>query len=245
MRSLPGGLLVTWTRPEHAEQLAALQLLVFPTLDPGERFSAHHYREHVEHFPQGQFVALDGDRVVGMTSTILLDLDVDHPDHSFDDVAEGGWRRHHRPDGRWMYGTDMGVHPEYRRRGIARALYAARQDAVRLLDLDGQVTVGMLSGFGALRHQLDIHQYYAAVLTGALTDPTVTAQIRMGFEPRGLVPDYVDDPVCDGWGVYLVMPRDHRILEPEGAPPSPSLGPAGGPPAPPRTLPRGRPRRRR
>src|SRR5687768_11082344 len=127
-RELPGGLVVVSTRDEHAEQLEELQNICFPTLAPEQRFKAPHYRKHIELFPEGQFAVLDGDvldggRVVGMTSTIRLDFDFEHPGHDFDDIIQGGWMTSHQPGGAWLYGADIGTHPEYRRRGIAKALY--------------------------------------------------------------------------------------------------------------------------
>ncbi len=211
MTVLPGGLEVVPTRPEHAPALEALQRLVFPTLEEGERFKVANYLEYIEHFPDGQFVVLDGAVVVGMTSSLRLDFDFEHPWHDWDDMEEGAFLRVHRPDGRWMYGTDMGVHPGYRRRGIARALYAARHRSVRRLGMDGQVTVGMLSGFGAEKHRMGIEEYYQGVVSGRIADPTVTAQMRIGFEPRGLVADYLVDPVCEGYGVCLALPSTRDV----------------------------------
>ncbi len=210
-RAFGQGLVVASTGPEHAEQLEKLQDLVFPTLAIEQRFRAKHYRKHVELFPEGQFVVLDGDKVVGMTSTIRMDFDFDHPGHTFDDIIQGGWLTAHQPDGRWLYGADIGTHPEYRRRGIAKALYAARQDTVHRLGLDGQVTVGMLSGFGAKKGQMSIEDYYQAVFERRLEDPTVSAQRKVGFELRGLVYDYLDDPVCDRCGVCLVLDAAKEI----------------------------------
>ncbi|HEY7820340.1 MAG TPA: GNAT family N-acetyltransferase, partial [Vicinamibacteria bacterium] len=96
------------TRPEHAAALEELQILCFPTLDDSERFKAAHYRKHVEIFPEGQFVALDGDKVVGMTSTIRLHFDFAHVEHKFADIIQGGWLTSHEPDGDWLYGADIG-----------------------------------------------------------------------------------------------------------------------------------------
>ncbi|MGH9334333.1 MAG: GNAT family N-acetyltransferase, partial [Vicinamibacteria bacterium] len=135
---LRSGIRVSSTRTEHAEPLEELQRLCFPTLDDRERFKASHYLKHIELFPEGQFVALDGEKVVGMTSTIRLDFDFEHTGHRFADIIEGGWLTSHEPAGSWLYGADIGTHPDYRRRGIARGLYAARHDTVRRLSLEGQ-----------------------------------------------------------------------------------------------------------
>jgi len=194
------------TRPEHAEALEELQRVVFPTLAPSQLFRAEHYRKHLELFPEGQFVALAGDRVVGMTSTLRLEMDLEHPDHGFDEVIAGGYLTTHDSEGPWLYGVDIGTHPEFRRRGIARRLYRARHETVRSLGLEGQATVGMLSGYGALRGEMPIEQYYAQLEAGTRQDPTVSAQLKVGFELRGLVRDYLDDPVCDGCGALLVLP---------------------------------------
>lgn len=208
---LDGGLVVHRTQPRHAEGLERLQTIVFPTLADGERFKAPHYLHHIEMFPDGQFCVVDGDRVVGMTSTIRFDFDFAHVDHTFADMIAGGWLSSHQPAGRWLYGADIGSDPDYRGRGIARALYAARQDTVRRLGLAGQVTVGMPSGYGAVKHAITATDYYAELVAGTRSDPTVSAQMHIGFTPRGLIPAYLNDPVCDGYGVVLALPAELDI----------------------------------
>ena len=202
---------VVRTQKQHALQLGELQKVVFPTLAPEQRFEARHYLRHIELFPEGQFCVVEGEKVVGMTSTIRMSFDFDHPDHTFADVIQGGWLTAHDPDGRWLYGADIGVHPDYRRRGIARMLYKARHETVRTLGLAGQVTVGMPSGYGALKDTISAQQYYDELVAGTRTDPTISAQRRLGFELRSLVANYIDDPVCDRYGIVLVLPADREV----------------------------------
>jgi len=202
---------VVRTQQEHAAQLGELQKIVFPTLAPEQRFEARHYLRHIELFPEGQFCVVDGTKVVGMTSTIRMNFDFEHPDHTFADVIQGGWLTSHDPNGRWLYGADIGVHPDYRRRGIARMLYKARHETVRALGLAGQVTVGMPSGYGAVKDQMSAQQYYDELVAGTRTDPTISAQRRLGFTLRSLVPNYIDDPVCDRYGIVLVLPAEREV----------------------------------
>lgn len=215
-RRFGAGLAVCRTGAEHADALEELQRIVFPTLAPEERFLAVHYRRHIELFPEGQFCVVEEStgRVVGMTSTIRMNFDFDHPNHTFADVIQGGWLTSHDPHGRWLYGADLGAHPAYRRRGIARALYAARHETVRALALDGQLTVGMPSGYGAVKHQMSAEAYYAELVAGTREDPTISAQRRIGFELRGLVPGYINDPVCDRYGIVLVLPAEREVRFP-------------------------------
>ncbi len=202
------------TAPQHAEALAELQRIVFPTLDPSERFGADHYRRHVEIFPEGQFVALDSGRPetpIAATTTLRLNLDLRNPQHRFPDFLGGLFLTAHDPAGEWLYGADLGVHPAWRRRGIARALYAARHFAAVQLGLRGQLTVGMLNGYGAVADRMSAEEYYERLVAGVLKDPTVSAQMRIGFRPGGLIPDYVQDPRCRGYGVLLTLASESHV----------------------------------
>ena len=87
-------------------------------------------------------------------------FDFDHVDHTFGEIIQGGWLTSHQPNGTWLYGADISVHPEYRGRGLATALYAARQEVVWRLGLKGQVTAGMIPGYGAVKDNMTAEEYY-------------------------------------------------------------------------------------
>ena len=210
-RKLADGLVITQARPEHAAQLEELQLVCFPTLADEERFKQRHFLKHIELFDEGQFVALDGDIVVGATATLRLNFDLNHVDHTFGDIIQGGWLTSHEPDGAWLYGADVSVRPEYRGRGLATALYAARQEVVWKLKLKGQVTAGMIPGFSAVKNSMSAEEYYEGVLAGRIRDPTVSMQMNVGFEPRGLLTNYLNDPVCDNYSVLLVLDAETNV----------------------------------
>lgn len=197
------GVVIMTTQPEHAAQLEELQKLVFPTLAADSLMRKEHYLNHINIFPEGQFVALKSDRVIGMTTSIRYGLDV-NDNHTFNDVLDHGFLNTHQPKGEWLYGMDIGTHPSYRGLGIAKHLYDARQETVVKLGLKGQYTYGMLSGYGAMKAKMSAEDYYQQLLTGKLKDPTVSRQIMNGFKPYRLVPGYLEDPVCDGYCVLLI-----------------------------------------
>ena len=225
-RVLPNGLVIASARAEHAAQLESLQRVVFPTLADEERFKVAHYLKHFELFPAGQFVGLDGDRVVAATATIRLHFDFTDRSHTFADIIQGGWLTSHQADGDWLYGADLGVHPDYRGKGLALALYAARQELVWTLGLAGQVTAGMMSGYGAAKHRMSAEEYYEGLVAGRINDPTLSMQRRVGFEFRALLKDYLQDPVCDNYSVLIVLDSASDV---EGAVrPAPAREPSKG-----------------
>lgn len=216
------------TALEHAETLAALQRLVFPTLDPRQRFEAAHYRRHVAMFPEGQFAAVAGEMPgipVASTTTVRLEFDLEKPRHTFAEIMGGGFLTGHDPEGSWLYGADLSVHPDFRRRGMARALYAARHRLVADRGLRGQIIVGLLNGYGAVSEEIPPPAYYRQVVSGIRTDPTVSVQLRLGFEARALLPGYVADRRCRGYGVLLVLPAGRPLTAP-----APRPDPAPDPP---------------
>ena len=203
--TLPNGLVITNLLPQHANKLEALQRIVFPSLAEDELILAKHYLHHYQIFAEGQFVILDGEEVVGMTTTMRYDFDFDNHHHTFKETISGGWMHKHDHEGQWLYGLDVGVHPNYRGKGLARELYRARQNLAVHLKLKGQLTVGLLSGFGLVNEPISAETYYQQLLLGQRSDPTLGPQLKIGFKPLGLIKDYVNDPSCGNCGVLLQL----------------------------------------
>ena len=191
-------------KTEHAEQLEALQRLVFPNTPPDELFHADEFRHHVKLFPEGSFVVLDGDKVVGLGAGIFTDFDFGDPQHSLEDAMGDGYYKNHRPDGPWYYGTDISVHPDYRRRGIGQRLYELRKDLVRRYNKKGIVAGGLLPGFKHYRHELTPMEYILKVIDGELYDPTLTFQLQNGFRVRGYLHSYFRHPSSSDYATLIV-----------------------------------------
>jgi len=190
---------------EMADELAAIQRAAFPTLAEDELITAAHYRAHIARFPEGQMaVVTPAGRPVACSTDFRTTIDLDRFEHRYIDAVDHNWLGHHDPKGRWLYGADIGVLPEYRRRGLARRLYNARQALVQRLNLEGHVAGGLLRGYGAWKDRLPVEEYVALVVAGRLVDPTLTVQLRCGFRVHGIIQDYVTDPGCDNKAAFIV-----------------------------------------
>lgn len=191
---------VTRTEDIHVEALEAVQRVVFAHLPEIAQYTAEMYRQHIKIFPEGQFTALINEhgqsKVVGGTTTFRTS-DFNHVRRPFS--AATAWLADHDPNGAWLYGVDMSVHPDYRRRGVASRLYAARAELVQRLNLRGEVAAGLLSGYHRYRYSLSIEQYVERIIAGELTDPTVSMQMHIGFVVREILPNYVDDPLSGNY----------------------------------------------
>jgi GNAT superfamily N-acetyltransferase len=207
---VPGGVLsgyaVVQSQPAMADRLAAIQAACFPTLNAAERMRAEHYLSHMAVFPEGQHAVVE--RATGVVVACSTDfrtrVDFAHYQHRYMDAVADNWLTGHQPDGDWLYGADIGVHPDHRGRGLSNLLYDAQHDLARRLGLRGRVAGALPAGYGRVADAMPIEAYVGAVVRGERTDPVLSAQLRRGYEVYGIIPDYLDDPACGNYGVFVV-----------------------------------------
>ncbi len=150
-------------RREYAEQLEELQRICFPTLADEERFKADHYLKHMELFEDGQLSCPDGDSVVGASTTLRLNFDFEHVDHTFAEIIQGGWLTSHDPEGEWLYGADISVHPDYPRTGPCDSdVCSAAGDSVEVR-AEGTGDRRNDSRLRAVKESMTVPEYYAGV----------------------------------------------------------------------------------
>ena len=200
----PAGLEFRQVSAEFAEQMHDLELRCFPNVEPSELLSVEGARLQAELFPEGAFVALDGDRVVGMGAGIFIDYDISEPQHGLEEVTGHLGVEKHDPDGDWYYGTDIAVDPGYRRRGIARRLYELRKEVVIRHGKRGIIAGGVIPGYADHKDSMSAQEYVDAVARGELVDPTLTAQIKNGFVVRGVIEGYLTDPTVDDYASFII-----------------------------------------
>jgi GNAT superfamily N-acetyltransferase len=184
-------IIITETRPEHIPQLVEHQRRCFPTMNPADLMNAEMFAAQLAVFPEGQHVALDGERVAAQSSTFRIGPACLAP-HTYRWITANNYFSLHDPAGEWLYGADMSVHPDYRRRGLASQLYTARKEMVRRLGMRGIVAGGALPGYHQHSDRMSVEEYIAAVVAGALFDPTLSAQLKNGFAVRAVLRNYVD-----------------------------------------------------
>ena len=177
--------------------------------DADDVFNGEQIEAHIERFPAGQFAAqrISGPgagNYVGMCATMLTSRPPSAPVLPWIQAIGDMTLSAHEPDGDWLYGVEMGVRPMYRGKGIATALYDVRFDLVRRLNLRGMYAVGMLMGYREHGKKLDIADYAEQVVAGKLKDPTVSLQLKRGFQAHGLVRDYCEEGAAANAGILII-----------------------------------------
>jgi ribosomal protein S18 acetylase RimI-like enzyme len=191
-------------RPEHGPAVAELQGICFPYTPPEYYFTAEDVVQMAKIFPAGHFAVLDDDRLVGFGAGIFLNFDFEHTQHSLEEIAGPGGYENHNPDGEYYYGTDISVHPDYRRRGIGRRLYQLRKEVARQFNRKGIIAGGVLPGYGDYKAQMSALEYVQKVAAGELYDKTLTFQMENGFKVLGVLKDYYPDSTSDGWASLIL-----------------------------------------
>ena len=213
MRGIPGHLDVAFEvvpkRVEHAlEAFDVISLANGYPVDPVKRERHSHYiAQQLERFPEGQFVAVvragGRERVVGTSTTLRTARAPTEPPLPWREAIGDYGIPTHEPEGAWLYGVEIAVHPRFQRRGIATTLYRTRLGLVEELDLAGWYAGGMLMGYHRYADRLSPRAYAEQVITGTLEDPTVSMQMRRGLVPTGIIEDYYREPKAGDCAVLL------------------------------------------
>ncbi len=200
-------------------ELEALELMSFPTVDPEELYDEYELGILAADFPEGTVVGFDGDqrdRPVAAGLGIRVEFDFDHPQHNLKEFVEAnGTESGHDPEGPWYYGTDIVVSPAYRRRGIGKELYDLRKQICVDLGLAGIVAGGVIPGYADHRTEMTADEYIVEVTARRLYDPTLTFQLKNGFESPCALAGYMTDPEVDNWASLIVWHNPDYHPDPE------------------------------
>ncbi len=193
--------------PRYAEAMQDLMHRVYHTTraNPDGTFTAEQFRRHMQIFPEGQYVALEDGRVIGLTASMRIPFDPAHPflENWYVTISDGWLTRHH-PGAEWMYGVETCVHPDYRGVGVGGKLMEARFEVARSLNLRGMVAGSAIIDYYKVADQITPEDYLRGVIAGTYFDTNLSKQLRKGFKAGALIPNYLPDPETRGWGVVIV-----------------------------------------
>lgn len=157
-------------------------------------------------FPDGQFVAMLGDTVVGYCATFRIAGDIALAPHDWTSITGNGYASRHDPEGDWLYGMEVCVDPECRGYRIGERLYNERKQLCQRLGLQGVVFAGRLPSLSRRIKKFDsVEAYVEAIKAKKQKDAVLSFQLHNEFEIHGIIPHYLDaDHASLGYGIHLV-----------------------------------------
>ena len=213
--SLPA-IVVRNTVAEDFDGITAMTRRVYPATPP---WSQAQLQSHLRVFPDGQFVAVDGDRVVGMSASLIVlwdDYDLDTSWRDF--TAEGTFANHDPERGKTLYAAEVMVDPAYQGRGVGGKLYAARRALVKRLNLRRIRAGARLRGYHRYADRLSPREYADRVASGAIYDPTLSFQLKRGFKVLAVTSGYLrHDPESLGHAAVIEWLNPDYVPDPPDA----------------------------
>jgi ribosomal protein S18 acetylase RimI-like enzyme len=167
---------------------------------------------HLEIFPEGQFVAVDGTGcIVGSSSSLIIDWDDYAESANWAVITGKGTFDTHNPLGLTLYGAEIGVDALARKQGIGTLLYEARKDLIRERGLKRLLTGGRIAGYADVAEQVTPKEYVAEVIDGKRWDPALSFQLENGLVVLDVVPGFRHR-------AGMAEPRVFFLSEPAGRP---------------------------
>lgn len=154
-----------------------------------------HLLSHLQVFPEGQLVAVEGRKIVGAAASLIIDLGREPlRHHTWSGVTDSGFFTNHDFTGDTLYGADVYVHPKARGHGVGAALYEARRQLCKRLNLRRILAGGRIWNYCEHADEMSAEEYVEHVKNGRFQDLVLSFQLREGFEVRGVMKNYLRDP---------------------------------------------------
>jgi predicted amidohydrolase/predicted N-acetyltransferase YhbS len=206
VRSARPKLLLRNATPQDIPGIHALTAKVYAGHSTDGAYTVAQLRGHQHHFPQGQFVAIYEDAIVGYCATFRISEKLALRPHDWEGITGRGYAARHDSTGDWLYGMEICVDPDYRGLRLGQRLYNARKQLCERLHLKGIVFGGRMPGLSRRWSQLrSAEKYLERVRAGSLRDPVINFQLRNAFEPIGVLRGYLaGDHESRGHATHMV-----------------------------------------
>ena len=203
-------LLIRPASPADIPGIIALVSRVYPTMPP---YPEAMLLGQINSFPEGHMVALSNDLIVGYCATIRVSEERALSKHTWREITGGGYGSTHDPEGEYLYGYEVCVDPKMQRWRLGKRFYSERRRLCEYLRLKGIVLAGRIPGYQKKFKEFDTpEKYVAAVQARKVRDQVLGFQLRNGFEPISVLPDYLpSDSESRGYAVHLLWRNPQRI----------------------------------
>lgn len=163
-------------------------------------------RSRIEVFPEGNFVAVFKDEIVGYLCLQFIDYDIEnHPNFTWDEITDKGTLKlSHHSEGNYMYGVAMTVSPNFQNFNIGTRLIFAGWSLIVKYNKRGCMLGSRMPGYLAVKEKYSPDEYIKLQREdGKLADPELRLYKGDGFTIVSALPNYEPDPESCDFGVLV------------------------------------------
>ena len=203
-------------RIDDIPAIIALVHKVYPELDT---YTTAMVQGQISNFPEGQVVVEYDGEVVGYCASFIIDETSALEPHTWNGITGSGYASRHNPKGDWLYGMEVCVDQDKRRLRIGQRLYDARRELCERFELKGIVFGGRMPSWKRRKKLYpNPADYLEAVVAQKITDPVIRFQMRLGFEPIGVLNDYLPfDDASGGFASHMVWRNPYAVVHTRSA----------------------------
>lgn len=202
-------------KEEDLDEIIALSKTCFPNMEPWKK---DQLRSHIEIFPEGQFCVEYDNKIIGASSSLIIDFNEYADKHTYNEITDSGYITNHDPEGHYLYGIAIMVDPEYRRLKIGTRLYEVRKKLIQQLNLKSMLIGGRMPFYSKYADQMSPREYVEEVIQHKIYDPVLTFQLLNGFKLKWVNPNYLDDDTASlsnavlmEWTNVDYLPKSKRL----------------------------------
>ncbi len=168
----------------------------------------------LERFPEGQFVAIYDNKIVGHCASMLVREDNALAQHDWDEFTDEGTIKKHDPEGEWLYGLEIAVDPKMQGLRIGQRLYNRRKELCEEMGLKGIILVGRIPNYNTHYQETKetAEQYVERIINRELMERVINFQMSNDFEFVKVMHDYLHpDPESRHKGAMMRW-RNPKVL---------------------------------
>jgi len=189
-------------RLDDFEAIKSLMDVVY--VNVGGAFTKKRYFAQINTFADGQICIEDKGRIVAAAFSVIVDYDKFGDKHTYEEITGDAYITTHDPKGDVLYGVDFFVDPAYRGMRLGRRLYEARKELCRNLNLRSIMAGGRIPNYSQYAEQMSPYEYIEKVKDLEIHDPTLSFQLKNGFEVKQLLKAYLpEDKASKGYATLL------------------------------------------
>lgn len=199
---------------EDIDEILILSKEVYKNIPP---YTKAHLTGHINAFPQGQFVAIYDDKIIGYCASIRVLEELALSSHTWNQATGGGYGSTHDPDGDYLYGMEVFVSSKFRGIRVGERFYQARKKLCLELRLKGIVFGGRLPSLNRKIKQVKTPQgYIDAVRDKKIRDNVLSFQLHQDFEVIGVLEGYLPtDKESLGMAAHLLWKNPEQTYSSE------------------------------